>query len=928
MQDGLGCFAVIGRAHELETVDRFLAALADRAALLMLEGEAGIGKTTLMRAAVEAARAQEAHVLACTAGASETRLAYAALADLLRSVDPDVLAALPEPQREALDGALLRARPGDGEVDRRAVGTAALSVLEALAREAPVVLAIDDVQWLDRPSAHMVEFCARRLPDRVGLLASRRVDEESAWTAGLLRVHSTEQIEICALTPLSVPELQRLLRERLPQPLDRRTLLRVHEASGGNPFYAIELARAIPADAPPAPALPLPASLDDVVAARIAGLDGEVEDALLAVAVLARPTIDLLERVLGPEAAARLDDAEALGMLELDAGRLRFTHPLLAAGVYARATSGRRRAMHRRLAEEVGDVEERARHLAFAGMPNAIPALEDASEHLRARGAPDAAAELLELALTVGGEETLRHRAAERHFDAGESRRARTLVEETIAALPPGPARAASLLLLGEIHYKGDSFTAAYAALEQAAAEAGDDDRLHVMIDLRRSFTGWNIAGPDAGVEPAHAALERARRLGEPGLLGQALGSSVLVDFCVGHGLDDARLTDALELEAFDAPPGSEFTPSVLATFLYLWCGRLDEARVTLRSATTGHAHRGEEHALAWMEYIRVWLEFWYGDLAAAEAAADGGVERLLLLETETGRALALTTQALVDALAGRVEDARRNAADALAVYEQATWNGGMGWALNALGFAALSVRDDEGAAAALAPLAARVVEAGMPEPTAGGWLFVGDAAEALTAVGRTEEAEAIAALLEQRGAALDRAWAIAVGARCRGLLLAASGDVAGAEAALERALEAHERLPMPLERGRSLLVLGRIRRRQRKRLAAKAALDEALAVFRAARSPRWVEQTEAEIAAIGLRRGAADELTASEERVARLAASGLTNKEVAATLIVSQKTVEAHLARVYRKLGIHSRAELGARLATPPGDPQTPVRA
>jgi DNA-binding CsgD family transcriptional regulator len=917
---------VIGRADELMAVDQFLTALADRPALLMLEGEPGIGKTTLMRAAVEAARERGAHVLACTASASETRLSYAALADLLRSVDDEVLGGLPQPQREALDGALLRAGAGGGEVDRRAVGTAALSVLEALAAEAPVVVAIDDVQWLDRPSAHMVEFCARRLPGGVGLLASRRVDEESAWTAGLLRVHSTEQVEVRALAGLTMPDLQRLLRERLPEPLDRRTLLRVHGASGGNPFYAIELARALPADAPPAPALPLPPSLDDVVAARIAVLEPAVEEALLAVAVVAYPTIELLERVLGPDAAERIDEAEALGMLELDGVRLRFTHPLLAAGVYARATSGRRRAMHRRLADAVTDLEERARHLAFAGLPDAVPALMDASEHLRARGAPDAAAELLEIALTVGGDETLRQQAAQRHFEAGESRRARALVEETIAALPPGPARAASLLLLGEIHYKGDSFTAAHAALEQAAAEAGDDDRLHILIDLRRSFTGWNIAGPPAAVEPVQAALARAERLGHPGLLNQALGSSVLVDYCVGRGLDDARLAQALELEAFDAPPGSEFTPSVLATFLYMWCGRLDEARDTLRKALTSHAHRGEEHALAWTEYIRVWLEFWCGDLPAATAIAESGVERLLMLETETGRALALTSQGLVDALAGRVDDARRACAEAVAVYQQATWNGGIGWALNALGFAELSAGDYEAAAAALGPFAALVVESGMPEPTAGGWLFVGDAAEALVGVGRVDEAEAIVALLELRGAERDRPWAIAAGARGRALLLAAAGDVEGAEGALERALEAHERLPMPLERARTLLALGRVLRRQRKRLAAKAALDEALTLFRAAGSARWVEQAETEGAALGLRPGSPYELTPSEERVARLAASGLTNREVAAALIVSRKTVEAHLARVYQKLGIHSRAELGARLATPPDGPQTPA--
>jgi DNA-binding CsgD family transcriptional regulator len=159
------------------------------------------------------------------------------------------------------------------------------------------------------------------------------------------------------------------------------------------------------------------------------------------------------------------------------------------------------------------------------------------------------------------------------------------------------------------------------------------------------------------------------------------------------------------------------------------------------------------------------------------------------------------------------------------------------------------------------------------------------------------------------------------VGARCRGLLLAARGDLAAAERALERALVVHERLPMPIERGRSLLVLGRIRRRRRRRRDAKHAFESALTIFERTRSRQWAEQASAEIACLGLRPRASDDLTPAEERAAELAASGLTNQQVAAALTVSVKTVEAQLARAYRKLGIHSRAELGARIATPRGD-------
>jgi DNA-binding CsgD family transcriptional regulator len=270
----------------------------------------------------------------------------------------------------------------------------------------------------------------------------------------------------------------------------------------------------------------------------------------------------------------------------------------------------------------------------------------------------------------------------------------------------------------------------------------------------------------------------------------------------------------------------------------------------------------------------------------------------------------------MVDTYAGRVEQARRACGEAQALLERGGWQGAQGWVLMTRGFLELSIGDHEAAAAALGPAADFAIASGLPEPTANGALLAGDAAEAFAAVGRIEEAERLVALLEERGAALDRPWAIAVGARCRGILLSADGDVAAAEAALERALAAHERLPMPIERARSLLVLGRIRRRGRKRRAAKAALEEALAIFETVGSPRWAEQATAEIAALGLRPGDSHALTPSEERVARLAGAGRTNQEVAAALMVSPKTVEAHLARVYRKLGIRSRAELGAQMA------------
>jgi DNA-binding CsgD family transcriptional regulator len=907
---------VIGRPGELEAIERFLDALADGWAVMLLEGEPGIGKTTLLRAGVEQARRRGVRVLWCAASSSEARLSYAALADLLGAVEAEVLDQLPRPQREALDAALLRSVPGASGVDRRAVASALLSVLEVLAGQGAVVVAVDDLQWVDRPSARVLEFCVRRLHEGMGLLASQRAGLERAWSAGLLRPREPGRIEVRVIPPLGQAAVARLLRERVHGPLARRALARVQQASGGNPFYALELARALPAGGPTSPSLPLPGSLDDVVTARLAGFGREVEEVLLAIAALSEPTLELLEQALGPGVARPLEVAEERGVVVLEGGRVHFTHPLLADGVYARASASRRRAMHRRLSGAVTDLEERARHLAYAGMPDAVAALEQAAEHVRARGAPDAAAELLELALGLGGDEELRVRAAEHHYDAGDPRRAQALLDQAIDGLPPGEARAEALFRLAEIRYHDDSFREARELLERAETQAGGNARLQLMVDLRLTFTLFNLGLAPAAASSARSALARAEQLGDRALLAQALASKVMVGFCLGLGLDDEQLRRALELGDPDQAMGAEFQPSLIACFLFLWTARFEESRAALMAGCKRWRDRGAEHWLAWAYHPRVWLDCWGGDLASATAAMDEGVKRLLELETPVARALAFTIRAQVAAYAGRADEAHRDAEESLALFKRAGWTHAVVWPLTTLGFLALSERDYAAAAATVGPAAAVAAVSGMPEPAAGGGLLHGDAAEALVALGRSEEAETIVSWLERRGAALDRTWAIAVGARCRGLLLAAHGDVPGAERALECALEAHERLPMPIERARSLLVLGRIRRRRRKRLAAKAALEEALATFETVGSPLWADQASAEIAGLGLRPRSADTLTAAEERVARLAATGLTNQQVSASLLVSPKTVEAHLGRAYRKLGIHSRAQLGAHMA------------
>ena len=263
-------------------------------------------------------------MLWCAASESHPRLSYAALGDLLARIDNDVVGALPPPQRDALDAALHGgSRPPDA--DPRAVATAVLSVLETLALRQPVVVAIDGLQWLDRPSGRVLEFCTRRLTGPVGLVASRHSYGASTGPPGELRLRHAERMDVRRLTPLNVRALRHVVRQRADRPLALRALERVNEASGGNLFYALELARELPVDGPPPPALMLPPRLQEIVEARLAGLDADLEELLLAVAALAEPTADLLSRALGSSAAVLLDEAEERGLVEYDGHRVRFS---------------------------------------------------------------------------------------------------------------------------------------------------------------------------------------------------------------------------------------------------------------------------------------------------------------------------------------------------------------------------------------------------------------------------------------------------------------------------------------------------------------------------------------------------------------------------------------------------------------------------
>jgi hypothetical protein len=336
----------------------------------------------------------------------------------------------------------VRASTDGAAVDQHAVSAGFLSVLESLGEESPVLVAIDDLQWLDSSSAQVLAFAVRRLTEPIGVLGTVRseADTVGSW----LQLPTPDSVERITLHPLSFGSLHLLISERLGRSLPRPTMLRIHEVSGGNPFFAIELARGI-AGQPPGVESELPSSLAELVRNRVGGLTAEAREALLAVACMAEPTISLVSSAVGADAdrlVGPLGEAEGKAIIEIGGNRLRFTHPLLATGVYADAAPAQRRTMHRRLGELMDQPELRARHLALGATsadPLTLAALDGAAESARNRGAPAAAAELLDLALRLGDDAPqCRIRSAADHFDAGDPGRAAAMHTETIERLPPG----------------------------------------------------------------------------------------------------------------------------------------------------------------------------------------------------------------------------------------------------------------------------------------------------------------------------------------------------------------------------------------------------------------------------------------------------------------------------------------------------------
>jgi DNA-binding CsgD family transcriptional regulator len=928
--------AVIGRDAELRAVQDFLAPSDARARALVIAGDPGIGKTTVWQGGLDEARSSSFRVLVANPAEGEAKLSYVALGDLLSDALEQVASDLPGVQRRALEVALLRAE-AKGSLQQRAVAAAFLGALTSLSREHPVVVAVDDVQWLDRGSAQVLAYAARRLTDEpvCFLLATRKNDGEETPN-GLLASLPEDPLRL-ELGPLTLGALHHVIHDRLGRTLPRPLLVRVAASSGGNPFYALEIARAL-LDSAARPAagegLPLPDTLKQLLVRRLRTLSTDARDFLLAASAMSHPTIGALERALGEGVDAALEEAEKAGMIETAGTGVRFTHPLFASVVYSTAPTAARRRLHRRLAEVAPDPEERARHLALsASEPDEqlSRALEEAADISRARGAPDSAAELGELAARLTPPEDTQSlarrslRAADYCFESGDTARARELLEQAVASTSRGGARCEALLRLACVrHYEHDR-EGAKALLAEALAEAGEDPELCAWVhSVFARVLAWS-----SDVEGALVHARDAGRLAEgsedAALQFLALTAVAMCEVFAGNGLPRDVLERALELddpEVSLTPVLLQWHPWINFSSLLIYVEELGTARTRLEEMLERAREGGDDGSLPELLFWLGELEFRAGDFRLAERHATEGHDVALQAGQQLMVAQLSSTKALARAALGEVDGARAAAEEGLALARQ------LGSApptirnLAALGFLELSVGDAKQAASTFSAALECARSTGYREPAQ--FLFVGNLIEALAATEGPAQAREVATELEAEGARLGRTWAVVAGARGRALAAAAEGALDEASEAVDHALRSQVDLPMPFEVARTLLAAGVIERRRKQKRPARELLERAAAIFDELGASLWADKARAELARVSGRRPESQELTETERRVATLVAEGLANKEVAATLFVTVHTVEAHLSRIYRKLGIRSRRDLARVLAAPGPDEAT----
>ncbi len=431
--------------------------------------------------------------------------------------------------------------------------------------------------------------------------------------------------------------------------------------------------------------------------------------------------------------------------------------------------------MHRRIASVVDESELRARHLALASTaadPETLEALDEAAASAHARGAPAAAAELLELAIALGGDSPQRRvRLAGHCFDGGDPARARTLLERAIAGMQPGPLHAEASHSLAIVRFNDDGYLEASQLLQSALAEDDPDPALRVRMLTTLAHALFNTGDPEAAWRYADEAVTHAERLGAPGLLSQALGVRAMLFFLRGDGIDEDSLLRALELEDHESFTPTVLKPSVEHALILAWVGQLDMSYQRMQAIHRHSVEKGEEGDLIFIDFQVVVNRIWRGDFAEAARVTDDVTELARQLGGDFPLMLSLVLRAWLAVYRGHHDDARTATADAIDASKRCGTGWHDDWSLTAVGFLETSLGNYDAALNALEPLLSKFDPSHYPTEIFSA-SFVPDVVEALTALGRADEAEPLVEALERNGRRLDRPWMLAVGARCRAMVL------------------------------------------------------------------------------------------------------------------------------------------------------------
>lgn len=892
---------VIGREVERLAIDRWLA--GPRPSALVLAGDAGIGKTILWEHAVQRAAAGGDVVWRWRAGQAERELAFAVLAALCDAPEVTQLhEMLAPPRRNALAVACGRAA-GDRE---RAPGTdliglAVTDLLRALKRK--VLLAIDDLQWVDEPSARALAFALRRLGDApVGLIGTWRTGAGDGPGRLDLAFDRRERIEV---GPLHVGALGRLLRDRLGAVHSRPLLVRIHEACNGNAFLALEMSRSLlsrgttPASGEP---FPVPAETGALVRDHLATLSLGARRCVVLVAMSPYPRLEVVQRILG---AAAVEEAWGKGILYADGDRLLPQHPLFTSIAHTDASPIDRQTLRQALAEHTEDPVERAIHLCALPAPD-IDALAEAGRLAMARGAPGVAASLFER----GG---LLVEAAEAAVAAGDPEKAEAYLGTRLKQTISGRTRAIALLALGEVVYvqrPNDALSLLLEALEHAEGDPAVEALAHSHV------TSMADMEPTIG----HRSAERAAQILEslqspdPEHLACALLDRAFHRLLRGEQPSNADIDRALELRSGKGMSFAVRRAQEVAERCLFHLGRLGEARALDEAEYRRLTDAGQFGLLPPLAQSLSVLTQLTGDWAAARRYAH---ECLDLVEQgeSTWRDRAALALGRIHAWEGDLDAARSVAIPALAAQEEAgdLWEAAIFCAL--LGFVELSVPDANAALRYLTRAAEHADAMAVVLPTQ--FRFLGDLVEAAVLANDLSLAEEVLKTrLEEPARRLPLPWTVAMARRGRGLLSAASARLGEALSALDEAVNVFDAgFVMPFERARTLYVRGQVHRRCGHRRDARRDLAEAASVFDGLGARVWAARAAQDLGKVAGRKPGSG-LTPAERAVAELAAAGRSNKEIAAELVISARTVESQLSSVYRKLGLRSRAQLRDRLS------------